>query len=168
MDSLKIEFKLSVSEFIEAYTEYDNNTRLRKVDIVVSILLFLVGLVYLFMSLYIQLGTSHLILSIVFLLIGIAEWFHLIDLGKLVQYYRFYSDPKWNHTQMLVFKSDYIEYSTKDICSKIQWSFYSNFLESKNIFLLIYGNRQYSIIPKTSIGLENISEFREFLKKKFT
>ena len=163
---IEIQYKISKELYLEAYTAYDDRTKLRKADKIVSILLLLAGIAFGILNYFGDFKLSYAIFSAALFLLGIAEWFHWTDLGKLIMVIRYKTDDKFKNHQTLKLSNALIEYSTEKITSTIEWSFYQKYLECKNAFLLIYGKRQYSIIPKAAMTEDQLTEFRKMLQLK--
>ena len=57
--------------------------------------------------------------------------------------------------------------SLKDIKSDIDWNYYKDFIETPNTVLLLYGKKQYSVIPKKAFDNTELGNFILLLKNKF-
>jgi YcxB-like protein len=167
MKPIQIQFTPLRSNYVEAYVAYDEMSRLRKLDKIVSILLIAAGITLGVLSIRFRSDFEYLLAAIGFLLLGVVEWFHLVDPGKWLMMLRFNWSPKFKELQTLTCRSDGIDYAMSNIQSTIQWSFYTGFLESQNTFLLIYGKRQYSVIPKDALTGEQLADFKKLLLEKF-
>jgi len=67
----------------------------------------------------------------------------------------------------LTFTQEGIHFSTPTIDSQIDWTFYHYLLEDKEVFLLVYGKWQYSIIPKCAFADASEQDaFRDLARQK--
>jgi hypothetical protein len=81
--------------------------------------------------------------------------------------WRFRSEPKIRNQFFLQFSEDGLLFKSSQIESKVQWQLYTRFIESRQSYLLIYGENMYSIIPKRAFsdaGQE--AAFRSLLSRK--
>jgi len=166
MAPIYLEYKPAANDHVEAYRAYSQMSWLYRADRIVGVLLTIVGIVFGAISIYLGLGLYLSVVSAVFVICGITEWLRLLDLGELLTRWRFKTDRKFQELQTLIFRSDGITYKTASIDSRIEWTFYSKYLESANVFLLIYGKRQYSVIPKAAIPARQLEQFRTLVHNK--
>ncbi len=79
----------------------------------------------------------------------------------------FKREPKYKETLRWIFTDEGILLKTKSIDSKLEWSVYNTFLETKNIFMLYYGRELFSLIPKRSfLNANEIEEFKKLARSK--
>jgi hypothetical protein len=144
---------------------YDSKTAHGKLDKIVSIALIIFGIFILLTSLVTEFGIANIIFAIIFIIVGILNILGFIDFGKIIIMIQFKNNNKLKYLQKIRFTENGLEYETQGIKSNIEWSFYNNYYEGKNIFILIYGKNQYSVIPKG--GLNNkLDVFRKLLNDK--
>ena len=90
------------------------------------------------------------------------EWYNLLSPYKLRCYLAFKRDPKYRELYEITFSENGLHYTTPTIDSNIAWSFYHSLLEDDELFLLVYGNWMYSVIPKRAFSdIAELNAFRE-------
>jgi hypothetical protein len=60
----------------------------------------------------------------------------------------FRGEPKFRDEYSLVFSAEGIHFRTAHIDSQLQWSMYSRVLIDAYSYVLYYGSRQFTVIPK--------------------
>lgn len=60
----------------------------------------------------------------------------------------FRSEVKFRDDYSLTFSQDGIHFRTAHVDSQLQWSMYSRALIDKHSYVLYYGSRQFTVIPK--------------------
>lgn len=138
---INLSFRYSKSD-IERAVRSHNASRMRpRLDIAMAVVLALAG-AFLWRS-----PDSHwfgvfcLGASSVFLLLLLAA---LVILPALA----FRLEPKYRDDYSLVFSPEGIHFRTAQIDSQLQWSLYSRALVDKNSYILYYGSRTFTVIPK--------------------
>jgi YcxB-like protein len=164
---LSIQFRIDREILLEAYTTYEKNSTSRRLRKIISVPLLLAGVLVSWFSVATGLGFLYVFFPVGLIVIAIAEWFHLIDLGKTSMSIKLNSSQKFKDVQSFRFSYEVIQYSTDKPVSTIRWSYYSGFLESRNAFLLIHGKKRYTIIPKSAMDAAQLSEFRKILSVRF-
>jgi hypothetical protein len=106
-------------------------------DIPVVVLLFAAG-VYLWPSLS---GKVAITLSGLFTLFLFAAFFVMPPLA-------FRREPKFRDDYALTFSSEGIRFKTMHIDSHLGWDIYSRALIDPNSYVLYYGSRSFTVIPK--------------------
>ena len=166
MNNIDVKYTPSLKDHIEAYTAYEKNFSRRKIDKIVAIVLIAEGLYLSVSSIYLKQFTSISIFAILFILFGILEIAGFLDIGKLVCMIRFKTNPKFKGLQKIKFSENGLHYETIGIKSDIEWNFYKNFLESENTIILIFGKRQYSVIPKSIFKKDELNSLIKHIKDK--
>jgi hypothetical protein len=78
----------------------------------------------------------------------------------------FRQEPKIRDEYRLRFAEDGIVFQTAQIDSQIRWELYNRIVESDRFFLLYFGKRSFTIIPKRAFaGVEQEARFREMLRR---
>ncbi len=142
MDStVKLSFRYLESDYVRALrAHYASRLRLR-LDVFLTVLLAGIGaFLGRFTSLY-WLGLVCLVVSIGFALVLIAAF---TVIPRLV----FRSEPKFRDDYSLTFSPDGIHFRTANIDSQLKWSLYSRALIDAHSYVLYYGWRQFTLIPK--------------------
>jgi hypothetical protein len=157
--AVSISFDNCVEEFIAADHLYYQSTLLAKIDKVVAVLLVFGGLLLIYAA-----GLRWW--TLIPFLLAILEWFNLLSPRPLVIRYWFKHNPKLCGTYHLTFTSAGILWKTKSIDSRIAWDQYTRVLEDSRMYLLIYGKRLYSVVPKREFKDEDEStRFRSLVAK---
>ena len=140
-ETINLSFRYLESDYVRALrAHYVSKLRL-PLDIAAVIVLPLVG-VYLWRSPDLRwLGVTCLATSAIFVLILIASF-------TVIPSLIFRSQPKFQDDYSLTFSPEGIHFRTAHIDSQLQWSMYSRALVNAHSFLLYYGSRQFTVIPK--------------------
>lgn len=78
----------------------------------------------------------------------------------------FRREPKFRDQYSLTFSSDGIHFRTEHIDSQLQWAMYSRALIDAHSYVLYYGTRQFTVIPKRVFdSVEQRGAFELFLKQ---
>jgi len=153
-DTLELTFDNCLGEHLAAERLYYKSTRLSKLDKVVACLLVAVGA-------YFTWAVGPRWWALIWYPLAVAEWFNLFSLRPLQMMYWFKRNPKLRETYRLTFSSSGLHFRTASIDSRITWSHYTRMLEDSRLFLLLYGSRMYSVIPKRVFASQaDLSRFR--------
>jgi hypothetical protein len=83
-------------------------------------------------------------------LVGVSAAFSLLLLAAFVVIpplaYRL--NPKYHDDYSLTFSSEGIHFRTVHVDSQLQWSLYSRVVVNANSYILYYGSRTFTVIPK--------------------
>lgn len=78
-----------------------------------------------------------------------------------------YADSaKLGNEYELTFRHEGIHFKTRDIDSHIDWELYDNWIEDDEFFILYYGKRNFSVVPKRAFSENQEAIFREHLIAK--
>ena len=140
-ETVNLKFHYSERDYVRALrAHYASRLRLR-FDIVAAIGLLVLG-GYLSHSPDLHwLGVGCVAVSAVFVLILIAAFIVIPPLA-------FRREPKFRDDYSLTFSQDGIHFGTAHIDSQLQWSLYSRALIDAHSYVLYYGSRQFTVIPK--------------------
>lgn len=139
--TINLSFRYAESDYVRALrAHYASRLRLR-LDIAVTVVLFGIG-VYLWQlpSLH-WLGLACIVIAVASALMFVADF---TVLPPLV----FRREPKFRDDYSLTFSPEGIRFRTAHIDSQLQWSTYSRTLVDAHSYLLYYGSRQFTVIPK--------------------
>ena len=130
------------SDYVRALrAHYASRLRLR-LDIVVTVILAGIG-VYLWRSpSFHWLGVAFVVIAVVVSPSCLIAAFTVIP--PLV----FRREPKFRDDYSLTFSPEGIHFRTAHIDSQLQWSMYSRALIDSHSYVLYYGSRQFTVIPK--------------------
>jgi len=72
----------------------------------------------------------------------------LVAAFTVIPRFAFRREPKFHDDYSLTFSMDGIHFRTAHIDSQLQWSLYSRALIDSHSYVLYYGTRQFTVIPK--------------------
>ena len=152
---LTIEYKPKLSDLIHAARTW-KGSRWKSPSIIIGILILLFG----FYLIY----TGYLLLGILMVLIGVADMFNILPEHLLAPVMEWNRNPKFKEQHRLTFTQDELRFKTDTIDSTLKWDFYSKCVETPKAFILIYGKRMYSVIPKRAFtDSSQMQEFRNLI-----
>ena len=103
------------------------------------------------------LGVACVLISVGFALVLVAAFAIIPPLA-------FRREPKFRDDYSLTFSHEGIHFRTAHIDSQLQWSLYSRALIVAHSYLLYYGTRQFTVIPKRVIeSAEQQQAFEQLL-----
>lgn len=145
---IKIEFDPRVEEHVSASRlYYSKRSKWAKTDKVVALLLVVFGT-----ALVILVGIQWW--TVIWFPLAILEFFNLLSIDPLVVRWQFKATPKFNERNTLTFDDEGIHFQTSTIDARLRWDTYNEMFENNEVFLLIYGKRMYSVIPKRAFKNE--------------
>jgi len=157
---IEVTFDNHLAEHLAAERLFYRSTLFWKLDKVVAVILFCMGAVATY-----QVGLRWW--TVIWFPLAVAEWFNALSLRPLQIRYWFKRNPKFLDTYHLTFEEKAMHFQTRTIDSRIQWDQFDSSLEDDQLFLLVYGTRMYSIIPKRAFRTETeMREFRSFIARK--
>jgi hypothetical protein len=139
--AITLSFRYSESDYTRALrAHYASRLRLR-LDIVVALVLAGIG-TYLWRSPGLHwLGVGCVLIAALFALM-------LVSAFTVVPRIAFRREPKFRDDYALTFSPDGIHFRTVHVDSQLQWSMYSKALVDAHSYVLYYGSRQFTVIPK--------------------
>jgi hypothetical protein len=158
--SQAINFRYTEDEYVSAERMYSNRTHGTVPRLLVSIVLFLIGIV---LWIYIE---------------GSVVWLTLFCVGATIMgaalaaffvmpHVRFRRNARWHGEYSFGFSEEGLQFESAHLDSKIKWSMYRDVLENKKLYALIYDEAALTIIPKRIFTDEvQASLFRGLLQKK--
>ena len=155
--TINLSFRYSESDYIRALRAHHASQLRLRLDIAVTFILAGIG-IYL-------LCTSGLHwFSLVCVIIAAVFALMLIVAFTIIPSLVFRQEPKFRDDYSLTFSSEGIHFQTSHIDSQLQWSMYSRALIDSHSYLLYYGTRQFSVIPKRVFqSAEQRQAFEELL-----
>jgi len=136
-----VEFDNRLAEHLAAERLYYRSTVWWKLDKVVASVLFVFGVVSIFVV-----GIRWW--TLIWFPLAALEWFNLLSLRPLQVRFFFNRNPKFLERYHLTFSDSGIEFNTKSLQSTLAWTHYTRVLEDDVIILLVYGTRMYTVVPK--------------------
>ena len=155
--TINLSFRYAESDYVRALrAHYASRLRLR-LDIVVTVVLVGIG-VYLWQSPNLHwLGLACIVIGAAFALMLIAAFTVIPPLA-------FRREPKFRDDYSLTFSPEGILFRTAHIDSQLQWSMYSRALIDAQSYVLYYGSRQFTVIPKRVFqSIEQQQAFEQLL-----
>lgn len=139
--TISLTFRYAERDYVRALrAHYASRLRLR-FDIVVAVVLACIG-AYLWRSPSLHwLGLACVVVAVAFGLILVVAFSVIPPLA-------FRREPKFHDEYSLTFSPEGIHFCTAHIDSQLQWSMYSRALIDAHSYLLYYGSRQFTVIPK--------------------
>jgi len=140
-ESVSLLFRYEESDYVRAMrAHYSSRLRVR-LDIVASIVVAL-------LAVYFWRSPDYHWLSLVCLVASFVLVFILFAAFIVIPPFAFRSEPKFRDDYSLTFSQDGIHFRTAHIDSQLQWSMYSRALIDEHSYVLYYGSRQFTVIPK--------------------
>ncbi len=140
METINLKFRYLESDYVRALrAHYASRLRLR-LDIAVIAAVVLLG-AYEIRSGSGAFGTMMVCLAALFGMMLLAAFFIIPKLA-------FRREPKFRDDYALTFSTEGIHFQTAHVDSQLQWSMYTNALVDEQSFILYYGTRQFTVIPK--------------------
>ena len=138
---IELTFENQLADHLTAERLYYSSTLFWKLDKVVVLLLVSLGGYFVW-----HVGPRWW--TLVWFPLAIAESFNLQSLRPLQVIYWFKHNPKFRETYHLTLDRDGIHFRTSSIDSRLKWDHYTGVLKNRRLYLLVYGTRMYSVIPK--------------------
>jgi len=157
---IRLKFCYSEKDYVRAVrSHYKSRLRL-KLDIFVILFTLAVG-IYSLRSLGSHLfGIGLIALSCILAAMLSAAF-------GVVPYVLFRTQKKLHDEYGLVFSSQGIHFRTADIDSRLQWNLYNEALIDRYSYVLYYGHRQFTVIPKRVFqDLQQLRAFDKLLEEK--
>jgi hypothetical protein len=156
-ETISLSFQYSKSDIVRAMRSHYASRLRPRLDIVMAVVMAGAG-AYLW-----RLPSSHWFAvfcigaSAVFLSLLFAAYVIMPPLA-------FRSEPKFRDDYSLVFSSDGIRFRTVHVDSELQWNLYSRALVDADSYILYYGSRSFTVIPKRVFqSVEQRSAFEQML-----
>jgi hypothetical protein len=140
-ETVSLLFRYAESDYVRALrAHYSSRLRVR-LDIVAAVVVAMLGV-------YSWRSPDYHWLSVVCLVASFALVFILFGAFFGIPPFAFRSEPKFRDDYSLTFSPERIHFRTAHIDSKLQWSMYSRALIDEHSYVLYYGSRQFTVIPK--------------------
>jgi len=139
--TINLSFRYAESDYVRALrAHYASHLRLR-LDIVVTVVLLGTGAYLRRLPSLHWLGLACVVIAVAFALMLVAAFTVIPPLA-------FRREPKFRDDYSLAFSPEGIHFRTAHIDSQLQWSMYSRALVDTHSYILYYGSRQFTVIPK--------------------
>ncbi|HLX62856.1 MAG TPA: YcxB family protein [Planctomycetota bacterium] len=140
-EAVSIEFDNILAEHLAAERLYYKSTLFAKLDKIVAVLLVLFGIIAVWAA-----GLRWW--TVIWFPLAFLEWFNLPSLRQIQVRCWFKSNPKFSETYYVTLDGAGIHFRTRSIDSRVTWDHFTKVLEDERLWLLVYGTRMYSVIPK--------------------
>ena len=157
--SLTVRFLNELQDHILAQRLLYHKSLMAKLDKVVAVLLIGFGV-------YCVARVGVYWWTILWFPLAVAEWFDMLSLTRWRTRIQFQRNPKFREEYHLTFSRENIHFKTTSLESTLQWTHYERVIESRELFLLMYGKGLYTLIPKRAFSSEEeINSFRTLLRQ---
>lgn len=159
--AISLEFQYQPEDYIHPFRAHCARQLNLKLDIAVIIILGSIGLAGLW-----YLPTLDY-LSLISLLISVSFSLMLIAAFTIVPVLIFRFEPKFRDQYFLTFSATGIHFRTAYIDSQLQWSLYTHVFIDLHSYMLYYGTRSFTIIPKRVFrSAQQQENFEQLLTEK--
>ena len=139
--SVNLSFRYLEGDYVRAFRAH-HASRLRLcLDIVAAVVLLGLGV-------YFWQFPSHRWLGVVGVVAGSLFSLLLVAVFTIIPSLAFRRESKFRSEYSLTFSPDGIHFRTEYLDSRLQWSVYSRAMVDAHSYLLYYGSRQFTVIPK--------------------
>ena len=140
-ETVSLLFRYAESDYVRALrAHYSSRLRVR-FDIFAAIVVALLGA-------YFWRSPDYHWLSVVCLVASVSLVFILFAAFVVIPPMAFRGEAKFRDDYSLTFSQDGIHFRTAHIDSQLQWTMYSRALIDEHSYVLYYGSRQFTVIPK--------------------
>ncbi len=157
--TINLSFRYTEADYARALrAHYASILRLR-LDIFIAVILTVLG-AYLWYSTDLRwVGLACVVIAVGFALVLAAAF---IVIPAIV----FRLEPRFRDDYSLAFSTEGINFRTANIDSQLQWKIYTRALIDTHSYLLFYGSRQFTVIPKRVFhGAEQREVFEQLLNQ---
>ena len=158
--NISLSFRYAENDYVQALrAHYAHHLRLR-LDIAVIVIVAGFG-VYLWRS------PSEHWFGLACVIASVTLAFMLIAAFVVIPPLTFRREPKFRDEYSLIFSPEGIHFRTAHIDSQLQWNLYSWALINDHSFILYYGSRHFTVIPKRVFqDSEQRQAFEQLLRQK--
>jgi hypothetical protein len=140
-ETVNLSFRYSETDYVRALrAHYASRLRVR-FDIVAAVVLALLGA-------YSWRSPDHHWFSVFCVVAAAALVLILLAAFVVIPPLAFRREPKFRDDYSLTFSQEGIHFRTAHIDSQLEWSLYSRALVDPHSYVLYYGSRQFTVIPK--------------------
>jgi hypothetical protein len=157
-DVVTVAFRPELEDQVAAERLYRRNSAWARADRVVALVLLAVGLAS-------TLAVGPRWWTLIWFPLAVLEWFHGLDLGPWAARAAFWGNPKFREPYELGFDDEGIRFRTPTIDSRLAWATYTRVLEDDRVWLLVYGPRMYTVLPKRAFDAGSLQAFRELVTR---
>ncbi|MBI1764132.1 MAG: YcxB family protein [Acidobacteria bacterium] len=159
--SIELNFFLQRDEYYAALEFFRNRRPNASADKLVGALLILLG-----GALWLVTGKGALFA--IFLIVGLAVALLSAPLRRVLFNQKWAREPLFSTEHTIAADEQGVFFRMGQIESNLPWNYYESFLESRDGFLLVYGD-SFNFLPKRVFAGETAQQqFRELMAKKLT
>ena len=139
--TINLTFRYEENDYVRALRAHYASHLMLRLDIVGTIIVGIAGAFLLGSARLHWLGVACVVIAVVFVLLLIAAF---TVIPRLI----FRREPRYRDEYSLTFSSDGIHFRTAHIDSQLQWSMYTRASITAHSYILYYGSRQFTVVPK--------------------
>jgi uncharacterized membrane protein YhdT len=160
--TVNLSFRYLESDYVRALRAHHRSRLRLPLDIVAVVVLAALGAYEMRSTGMHWLGVTCLTISVLFVLLLIAAF-------TIIPSLVFRTEPKFRDDYSLTFSPEGIHFRTAHIDSHLQWSIYSSALVDAYSYVLYWGSRQFTVVPKRVFqSAEQKQEFEQLLAQNIT
>lgn len=159
MTPIVLSFRYRKEDVVRAMRAHYSSVMRPRLDGALAILLLAVGIYCCWIPNLKWFAIFSLAASGTFLMMLVAAF-------GVIPHLLFSREPKYRDDYSLTFSDEGIHFHTVHIDSQLEWNLYSRALVDRSSYLLYYGSRAFSIIPKRVFqSREHLTEFDKLLSQ---
>lgn len=156
-ETVNLVFRYAESDYVRALRAHFSSHLRVRLDTVAAIAVALLGV-------YSWRSPDYHWLSVVCLVASCVLAFMLLAAFVVIPPLAFRSESKFRDDYSITFSQGGIHFRTAHIDSQLQWSVYSKALIDEHSYVLYYGSRQFTVIPKRVFqNAEQLQLFEQLL-----
>lgn len=157
-DPVSVTFTYGRNEYVRAIKHHYFRTLQLRRDIVASVLGVLIGA---YLTFVVRIGwIGWLVMAVGIILLAMINY--AVFLLPLLIYQ---SQPKLKDEYRLSFHDSGIDFKTAQIDSKLQWSLYRTWWSDPDFFILYYGKRDLTVIPRRVLNGSEDKQLQDLLMR---
>ncbi|MHB1033842.1 MAG: YcxB family protein [Pirellulales bacterium] len=155
--TVSLSFRYRESDYVRAVRAHHASPLRQRLDFLLAVVLAIVG------AHFWRTADLHWV-GVVCVVASACLAMMMVAACVVVPRWVFRSEPKFHDEYSLTFSSDGVHFRTAHIDSQLQWSLYSRALIDAHSYLLYYGSRQFTLIPKRVFqSTEKEQEFEQLV-----
>lgn len=155
-DSVRANFTITRDEYVRAIRRYYKTELRLKRDVAGSVIAIVAGIWVLQTSMMPAFGWMLIVLGCGLFVLVVYATFYL-------PYVIYRSQPKLKYEYRLEFREDGIAFHTDEMASELKWSIYHSWLRDDEFYILHYGKRDISVIPRRALSTGADDQLAELL-----
>jgi len=139
--TIHLSFRYAESDYVRAMRAHYASQLRPRLDIPVTVVVLAIGL-------YLLRSTDQYWLGLALIVVAAAFVILLVAAFTVIPRLAFRREPKFRDEYSLTFSAEGIHFRTEHIDSQLEWSLYSRAMIDAHSYVLYYGARQFTVIPK--------------------